>query len=177
MFKPRTGAWTEAENTALAAALGRADLVDIALYLGRSEDAVRERVAFLAARARSAQPLDRVETADLRVRYGRMTEEEVRAAFGRTLAVIEPVVRHYHLRKDKRWAARLGEKTTMPRWTDAEIVTLKKLYPTRNAVEVAAIMKRSLKSVMSKANRLGLTKTEERLAAMGRENVRHRQKR
>lgn len=176
LFKPRTGLWLATEYDLLRRALGRADLADIAVYLGRPEEAVRASVSALAGRARGTAPLTRDEINDLRARYGRMTDEEVAAAFQRVPSVIEAVVKEYRLRKDKRWRAGFGEKTTMPRWTDAEIVRLKQLYPTRGAVEVARLMDRSVKSVMSKANRLGLGKTQERLTTMGRENVRFRRR-
>lgn len=67
----------------------------------------------------------------------------------------------------------------MPRWTQDEIAVLSRLYANRSNLQLAQVLGRSVKSVIAKANEVGLRKTQARLEAMGRENVqvRHRRKR
>jgi hypothetical protein len=59
----------------------------------------------------------------------------------------------------------------MPRWDAAAIEKLRQLYPTTPNLELARVLERSVKSVVSKAHNLGLKKEAERLREMGRENV------
>ena len=71
------------------------------------------------------------------------------------------------LAKDKRRFK--GRK--MPRWSAQEVDLLQKRYPTRSNLEIARELGRSVKSVVSKAQGMGLKKDEERLQQMGRANV------
>ena len=59
----------------------------------------------------------------------------------------------------------------MPRWTAAEIQLLRQIYPGRENLDVARVLKRTVASVANKANQLGLKKTFEVLAKIGRTNV------
>lgn len=77
------------------------------------------------------------------------------------------------LAKDKRRFK--GRK--MPRWTDEQVARLQLLYPTRSNLEIARELGRSVKSVVSKAQGMGLRKDEQRLQEMGRSNVRLRRDR
>jgi len=61
-----------------------------------------------------------------------------------------------------------------PRWTDEEVVLLKRLYRTHSNAEIAEIIGRKISSVVFKGHRLGLSKGARRLKEMGRENIRHR---
>ncbi|MFQ5503507.1 MAG: hypothetical protein ACE5F1_01775 [Planctomycetota bacterium] len=65
----------------------------------------------------------------------------------------------------------------MPRWTDEETEALTLHYSDRPNLEIAQLLGRSIKSVIAKANELGLRKNHARLRDMGRENVRIRHKR
>lgn len=172
----RNGMWNQEQDIALRARLGRASTEDVARSLGRSVDMVRERVKILRALSPTYTPLSRGEILEVRARYGRLTDDEIAVVFRRPPQMIEEVVKRYRLRKDKAWAFEMGGKTDMPRWTSADVALLKKLYPMRGAVEVAAMLNRSTKSVMSKASRLGIGKTEERMREMGRENVSQRER-
>lgn len=172
----RNGPWNAEKDIALRSRLGRASIEDVARSLGRSVEAVQERVKILRALSPTHTPLSRAEILEVRTRYGRLTDDEIAVVFRRPPQMIEEVVKRYRLRKDKAWAFEMGGKTDMPRWTSADVALLKKLYPMRGAVEVAAMLNRSTKSVMSKASRLGIGKTEERMREMGRENVSQRER-
>lgn len=65
-------------------------------------------------------------------------------------------------------------KIQRPRWTDAELAILRKLYRTRSNAEIARVLGRKVSSVVFKAHRLGLSKGVRRLREMGRENVARR---
>ena len=86
---------------------------------------------------------------------------------------IEAVAAEHSLAKDKAFVRKVsGEASTrMPRWTRAEIEVLQGEYECCSNLEIARRLKRSVKSVVSKAHNLGLKKSTERLRAMGRENV------
>ncbi len=62
----------------------------------------------------------------------------------------------------------------MPRWTLAEMGTLRSLYPDRDNLEIARRLGRTVASVANKANQLGLKKSRDLLADIGRVNVRSR---
>ena len=64
--------------------------------------------------------------------------------------------------------------TARPRWTKAEIASLRRLYKTRSNAEIAAVLGRKVSSVVFKGHRLGLAKGMKRLKEMGRENISRR---
>jgi len=92
--------------------------------------------------------------ADLAVRFG-VTEREIEAK------AVELA-----LSKNKLFF----KGRPMPRWTEAQIEELRREYPMRSNLDLARMMGRSVKSIVSKANKLSLTKAPERLARMGHEN-------
>jgi hypothetical protein len=110
----------------------------------------------------------------LRTSFGTMDDVMIARALKRSEAQVRRKARELALAKDKR--AFPGE-LAMPRWTDAEIAKLRKLYPKTSNVEIARQLDRSLKSITSKACSLKLEKDRERLAEMGRENIRLRRDR
>jgi len=61
-----------------------------------------------------------------------------------------------------------------PRWTRAQVETLRKLYRTHSNSEIAEAVDRSVSSVVFKAHCLGLEKGIRRLREMGRENIEKR---
>lgn len=77
------------------------------------------------------------------------------------------------LSKDKAFVRRRhGEPSTrMPRWRAEELDVLREDYPNQSNVDLARRLGRSVKSVVSKAHHLGLSKSSDRLREMGRENV------
>jgi hypothetical protein len=52
-------------------------------------------------------------------------------------------------------------------WSKAEVSQLKKLFPSMSTAKVAAKFKRSEKSVMQKASRMGIKKTVKYLKSVG----------
>jgi hypothetical protein len=62
-------------------------------------------------------------------------------------------------------------KGRLPRWTSGEVDELKTIYPHKFNVEIAKILRKSVKSIMSKAHDLGLRKSPELLVLMGKTNV------
>ena len=107
----------------------------------------------------------------LKALYGSRPDEDVAAELGRPVDAVRAKARSLALGKDKR--AFPGSQT-MPRWTEAEIATLRKLFPDVATVSIARRLGRSVKSVGSKASLLGLSKSPEYLAEMGRQNVKLR---
>ena len=105
--------------------------------------------------------------------YGTRTDEDLSRIFGRTLDSIRRQAAKFSLAKDKAFLRKLnGEASTrMPRWSDAELQTLREMYPFCSNLDIAQKLDRSVKSVVSKAHNLGLKKDAKRLREMGRENV------
>jgi hypothetical protein len=92
---------------------------------------------------------------------------------GRSVAEIGRLAQEHGLQKDKAFLRKLrGEPATrMPRWRAEELRFLRENYATLSNLELARKLGRSVKSVVSKANRLRLEKGADRLREMGRENV------
>ena len=78
------------------------------------------------------------------------------------------------MNKDKAFLRKLNEgraSVKMPRWSDRELALLADKYPDQPNLEIARLLGRSVKSVVSKAHNLNLKKSPRRLRNMGRENV------
>lgn len=114
------------------------------------------------------------ELAQLRARYCVTSDAKLERMFARDIEEIDAKARELALGKDKR---RFPGAVKMPRWSDAEVAKLRKLYPKLPSVEVARRLGRSHKAVTGKAEKLGLAKSEERLVQAGRENIRVRHRR
>jgi hypothetical protein len=139
------------------------------MLLGRSVEEVSERVAELRCRFRRGRWTP-AELRRLRRLYGTRHAEALVVCLGRTAEDIERQAAELCLAKDKGFV-RLA---SMPRWTQAEVSRLRELYPHRDNLEIARELGRSVASVANKASQLGLGKSLERLRAMGRANVRLR---
>ncbi len=168
----RHGAFTAREDQRLRDAFGVHDLDTIAMLLRRPMQAVVDRVADLRCRFRHG-PWRPAETRRLRRLYGTRQTEDLVLGLARTAEDIERQADELCLAKDKR---RFGSGS-MPRWTAAEVSRLRELYPTRDNLEIARELGRSVASVANKASQLGLGKSLERLRAMGRSNLRFRSRR
>ncbi|MEM7515832.1 MAG: hypothetical protein AAF368_02765, partial [Planctomycetota bacterium] len=143
-----------------------------------SEEEVREQIQLLANVQHTGR-WSSEEVADLKKLYGTRTDEDLALIFGRSVREIKERAQRYCLAKDKAFIRRItGETTTrMPRWDQAEIDKLRELYPDHANLDIAKMLNRTVKSIVSKAHNLGLKKDDERLRAMGRENVSRRYKR
>ena len=168
----RTGPWTANEVLRLKRYLGATTEDVIARVLGRDLADVKEQV-FELGRIRLDSEWSRDEIAELKRIYGTRSDEDLEVIFGRPMADIEVRAKEYALAKDKAFIRKLrGESSTrMPRWTTEELEILKRDYASRANLQIATLLNRSVKSVVSKAQNLGLKKSSERLRSMGRENV------
>lgn len=110
----------------------------------------------------------RPELAELKRTYASTPTAQLAEGFGRTVEDVEAMASTLALAKSKR--AFRGERE-MPRWSVEELDFLRRYYPDYPNVEIARELRRSTKSVTSKASLLGLRKSERRLARMGCENV------
>lgn len=106
----------------------------------------------------------------LKERYGTTDDATLAKELGISVAEIEFLATQLALGKDKRHF----KNQRMPRWTASELDKLRDLYPSTPNVEIARQLGRTTKSVVSKAHKLGLKKTAERLEEMGRQNVKER---
>jgi len=118
---------------------------------------------------------------ELKRLYGTRTDDELAHLFGCGADRIETQARQLRLSKDKAFTRRVRGpgSTRMPRWSAKDLEVLLARYAWVSNLELARRLGRSVKSVLSKANRLGLRKARARLREMGRTNVasRHRQPR
>jgi hypothetical protein len=167
-----SGPWSEEEVQNLKRYIGVAPEETIAHILGRSVASVMAQIADLS-RVVSDREWTQVEIADLKRFYGTRTDEDIARIFGRTEEAVAEKASELCLAKDKAFVRRISgaPATKMPRWSAEEIEQLKKLYGDHSNLEIAKILDRSVKSVVSKAHNLGLKKERVRLAEMGRENV------
>ncbi len=168
----RTGPWSAAEVQELKRYLGGTSHETIARILGRTAAEVRQQIEELR-RVQFTGRWTQDEIAEFKRLYGTRTDEDLAIIFGRSIESVKRLGARYCLAKDKAFVRRLtgSAATRMPRWSDAEIETLKELYPTEANLDIAQKLNRSLKSVVSKAHNLGLKKEAERLQEMGRQNV------
>ncbi|MHC4378418.1 MAG: SANT/Myb-like DNA-binding domain-containing protein [Planctomycetota bacterium] len=170
--RQRSGPWTPEETERLKDYIGASSTDVIARIFGRHPREVSERIEALDSKVKSGD-WTRDEVQRLRQLYGRRTDQDLARILGRPVEEIEEKATEYALRKDKAFIRKLegASATRMPRWTEAELQILRELYPLRPNLEIAHQLKRSVKSVVSKAYHLGLKKDPQRLREMGRENV------
>lgn len=204
--KPRAGAaWQPEEDDRLRMCLGVTSVAMIARILARSEKEVRERMDLFASSLRDGR-LDGDQRAKLRRLYGTRDDQVLAVVFACSLDEIKRCAEELSLAKDRTFLLKNGKAGSasenqhsdgaahaemhksaeaksvrsagriMPRWTDDIIQLLIENYPHKENVEVAKIVKKSSKSVMSKAHSLGLRKSSAFLATMGRNNVSKRYK-
>ncbi len=167
-----SGPWTAAELGELKKFLGATSNQVIAQILGRSEEEITQQI-FELGRIQQTGRWTQEEIAEFKRLYGTRTDEDLALIFGRGLESVKRLGARYCLAKDKAFVRRLtgSSATRMPRWSKAEIAQLAELYPTRPNLEIAQILNRTVKSIVSKAHNLNLKKEPERLRQMGRENV------
>ena len=177
--RPRRGRWSLAEVARLKELYGLKSNETIAKELGRPVSSVRRMAKTLfpsdpLAESKQARgPWTAEEIDNLKSFYGTRTDENIARIFGRSLEAITAKAAELCLAKDKAFVRKLaGSATTsMPRWSSEEIARLKDIYGTHSNLEIAQMLNRSVKSVVSKAHNLKLRKERERLAEMGRQNV------
>jgi hypothetical protein len=169
------GPWTAVDVERLKHYLGATTEEVIARVLGKTPDQVRERILDLG-RIQKDGGWARQETIDFKRLYGTRTDEDLSRIFGRSLEAIQAHALELALSKDKAFLRKLcgADSTRMPRWASPELEILRRDYPTCSNLEIAHVLGRSVKSVVSKAHNMELKKSTDRLREMGRENVRRR---
>jgi hypothetical protein len=151
-----------------------ADATDLALILRRGQEDVAAKRKELARKIGCSDPLTREQVNEFKRVYGTRSDADLAVIFGRTVEMVRDYAARLRLSKDKAWRKKQGGKTKMPRWSRAEVETLRLRYSMHSNQAIAEALGRSIKSVVSKADNLGLKKSYERLREMGRENVRVR---
>ncbi|MEE2941743.1 MAG: hypothetical protein VX460_15250 [Planctomycetota bacterium] len=175
----RDDAWSAEETAEFRKYLGAVDLDLIARMLGRSRFDLDRRLVELAA-SLGREPLSADEIVSFKRLYGTRADEDLALVFGRELALVQETAAKLCLSKDKvflRRASGGSRKTLMPRWSSDELEKLAEMYPSHSNLDIAQVLGRSVKSVVSKAHNLGLKKDKARLQQMGRQNVRMRYER
>jgi|FLOH01.1.fsa_nt_gi hypothetical protein len=171
----KIGPWTAKEIRELKNYFGAADVDIIARILRRSEIEVGRKIMELQGHIRE-RPWTSKDVQQLKRFFGTRDSKDVSVILGRPIHRIEVKAEELCLAKDKGFQRRRGSgaPVRMPRWRPEEIELLCKLYPNEDNLAIATRLKRTVKSVVSKAHDLKLKKSENRLREMGRENVRAR---
>lgn len=113
------------------------------------------------------------DTREFKRLYGTSRDQDLAEKFGISKMQVILLAGKLCLGKDKKWFP----VERMPRWTSEEVEALRSLYGYAGNAEVARKLKRTIKSVVAKAHNLGLKKHPDRLAEMGRQNVKLRRDR
>ena len=184
----RRGPWTDDDDERLREAWGAVEPRLLAPMLGRSVTEVRRRAMELR-KARRSGPWTRVELQLLKDLFGTRTDTDLEVCLSRPVAEIVREAARLCLAKDKRFRARVvadararvegrpAAGARMPRWTEAEVALLRRIYADRDNLSVARELGRTVTSVANKANQLGLKKSPNVLADIGRANIAHRYRR
>lgn len=173
---PSDGPWSDDDVARLKKYLGALDLEMVGRIIGRTVEAIEAKIVELAA-ALGDSPIVGDELVRFKRVYGTRTDEDLAIVFGRKIDVIQDQAARLCLSKDKAFLRRSSGgavKTRMPRWGADELEKLRELYPGHSNLEIAQVLGRSVKSVVSKAHNMGLKKDKARLQQMGRQNVRQR---
>ncbi len=190
-FEGREGPLTPSECEELRLMLGVADLETMQLVLGREVQEI-EKVLVEWARKLDQQPrkgrFSGWELEYLKHAYGTRPDWALTLVLGRDVHAMRRKANELCLGKhrgvepielpvlEKHVVIEAQAPLRMPRWTPEEVEHLRALFADRANLDIAKELGRSVKSVVAKANELGLKKTASRLRAMGRENVRIRHK-
>ncbi len=166
--RPGRSPWTEDDDRRLRVSYGLITLADLAVVLARSQRDIQQRVRQLRTDVR-ARVWTRADDQALKRWYGGRPTAALEICLRRPGADIEARADTLRLGRDKR--VRTEGPRRMPRWSAAEVARLRRLYPTGDTVEIAAMLSRSTSSVLNKANQLGLAKRPETRSATGRRNV------
>ena len=174
----RHGPWTSREDEQLRRAWGALEPGLLGPLLGRPSGEVRRRAEELRRRLRGG-PWTREEQRSLKKLYGTRRDEDLEVCLQRDRAEIQLVAKQLCLAKDKRFRANAqgamlsvgSGSSSMPRWTADDVVRLRMLYPHHDNLTVARELGRTVTSVANKAYQLGIKKSSEVLADIGRANI------
>jgi hypothetical protein len=168
--RTRSGPWDEREDGIVRRASGVLELGDLAVVLARTQRDVRARIAWLRTQI-TGGPWTAAEDCLLKRCYGSRLDADLELCLLQPLVAILGAADRLCLAKDKRGPARVTGRASMPRWSEAELSMLRRLYPDVDSVEVARQLRRSTKSVVNQANRIGIAKAQEARAAICRRNA------
>ena len=179
----REGQWTTDEDLQLRRAWGALELRLLAPMLGRPAADVRQRAEDLRRQLRSGLWGPEEQRA-LKKLYGTRRDEDLEVCLQRDRVEIKAVAKQLCLAKDKRLRAKLHgspqpggataagvRPSSMPRWTAEDVGRLRELYPHYDNLTVARALGRTVTSVANKACQLGIKKSSEVLANIGRANI------
>ncbi len=167
----KVGSWSEEDDLVLRRAYGVVELAAIALVVSRPVGEIRLRMKQLRG-ARSGTPWTAEELALLKELFGSRRDEDLEVCLSRSGEEVADAAMRLCLAKDKAEPGPAhGSPVRMPRWSVQDVDTLARLYPHRENLEIARILGRSAISVANKAHKMGLKKTADNLAEMGRRNV------
>lgn len=176
----RQGAWESEEDRQLRRAWGALEPRLLGPMIGRPTGEVRRRAEELRRGLRSG-PWTREEQRTLKKLYGTRHDEDLEVCLLRARAEIRIVAEKLCLAKDKRFQARVqlaaevgdgaSRRRSMPRWNAGEVQRLRELYPDHDNLTVARALGRTVTSVANKAHQLGIKKSAEMLADIGRANI------
>ncbi len=110
---------------------------------------------------------------EFKLAYGSWTDDQLAVRFKTSTSVVRRLARQCGLAKCK---ATFPGTVRMPRWTGPDKAYLFKHYAKKSNHEIARHLGRSTRSVLARASRFGLKKSEARLRAMGVENVAKRRR-
>lgn len=103
----------------------------------------------------------------LKAMYGTTEDAELARRLRIKVEVIQKAAQCLCLGKDK--AVFTGSK--MPRWDEVDLAYLADHYADSDNLTLAMELERTVKSVVARAQKMGLRKSRERLQEMGRVNV------
>jgi hypothetical protein len=168
----RAGPWTPLDIQELKSLLGKATTQVIVRKLRREAKDVEHRIALLRGQIK-ARPWSSDDEQQLKQLYGSRTDSDLAVILGRPQSQIAEKARQLCLAKDKSFQHRVQGigNVRMPRWDPAQLDLLRQLYPNTPNVEIARLVRRTTKGIVSKAHDLGLKKSSDRLRTMGQENV------
>lgn len=167
----RRSAFTADDDLRLRQSWGALELRLIAAMLGRTIPDLQKRALQLRGKLQ-AGPWTKDEDCALKNFFGTRREEDLVLCLLRSREEIEVAALRLCLSKDKRFARAVQAlRRSMPRWSDADVAILREVYPDRDNLAVARVLGRSVVGVANKANQLGLKKSFNVLAQIGRANV------
>lgn len=170
---PRKLAWTADDDLRLRQSWGVLEPRLLGIVLGRSAADVLRRAGQLRQQLRTGA-WTRQDCAMLKQLYGTRTDDDLEVALLRPRTEIAAMAAKLCLAKDKRFRKQAMPRPSvqrMPRWTAPQVAQLCALYPQLDNLAVARALDRTVASVANKAHQLGLRKSQELLARIGRDNV------
>ena len=160
--------WTADDDRQLGISYGVVPLAHLALVLARAQRDIQQRVAQICQGLES-RAWTHADEQLLKRLYGGRPTVALQVVLRRPVADIEARAAALRLGRDKRVPT--ADVRRMPRWTDADVRVLRRMYPAADTTAIARRLGRSVSSVANKASQLGLEKGVASRSATGRRNV------